>query len=152
MQTSYNDQMAIALEGQLADLQPKAIGGYAAEVEVPFGVGVIQGTGDKQCKLPGATGFKLLGVTTHSHAREIDAVTKDDMVNVLRQGAVYVRVEEAVTPASKVFVRHTANGAGKVPGQFRASIDTDKADEITNARWRTSAAAGGLAILELNLP
>lgn len=151
MQTSYNDKMAIALEGQIADMGPRSIGGYAAEVEVGFGIGVIQGTTDLQCKLPAATGFKLLGVTTHSHAREQDAATQADMVNVMRQGAVYVRVEQAVAAGDPAFVRHTANGAGKTPGRFRKDADADKADAIAG-RYRTSAAAEGLAILEINLP
>lgn len=155
-QTSYPTKMGIALEGQIADMQPHSIAGYAAEVEVGFGIGVTQGTKDTQCKLPGATGFKLLGVTVHSHAREKDAATQADMVGVMRQGAIYVRPEQAVTPADPVYVRHTANGAGKTPGRFRADDDkiagTASADLIANARWRTSAGAGELAILEINLP
>lgn len=151
-QTSYPTEMAVALEGQLADLQPRSIAGYAAEVEVPFGRLVIQGTKDSQCKLPATTGFKPLGVTVHSHAREIDAVTKNDMVNVLRQGAVWVRPETVVAAGGAVYVRHTAGDAGQTPGRFRADADTDKADLLAGARWRTSAGAGQLAILEINLP
>lgn len=151
-QTSYPTKMGVALEGQIADLQPHAIAGYAAEVEVGFGIGVIQGTKDTQCKLPGATGFKLLGVVAHSHAREKDAATAADMVNVMRQGAIWVRPEQAVVAGDPAYVRHTANGAGKTPGRFRKDADTDKADLIAGARFRTSAAADGLAILEINLP
>lgn len=160
MQTTYSDNLEVALEGQLADGTPHSIRGYAAEVEIPFGRAVIAGTDpDHQVKLPGLTTDKILGVSMQSHAREKDAATLKDMINVMRQGAIYVRPEDAVTPASPVFVRFTANGAGKTVGQFLTTDDKVGDDPavatavaLPGARWETSAAAGGLAVLVINLP
>lgn len=152
MQTTYNEFPDIALEGQIADISPRTILHRAGEEEIPFGYAVIGGTADTQVKLPTKTGDKIVGVVTHTHAREVEAATKLDMLNVMIRGAVYVRPETAVSAGGAVYVRHTAGDPGEDPGRFRADGDTDKADLLAGARWRTSAGAGKLAILEINLP
>lgn len=157
MQTAYKTEMEIALEGQIANIGPRSIIHRAAEEEIPFGRAVIPGTNpDKQCLLPSAAADLILGVSTHTHAREITEPTKNDMINIMRQGSVYVRPEDAVEPGDPVFVRFAANGEGKTPGQFRT--DDDKVDDaatavqLASARWGSSAEAGQLALLEINLP
>jgi hypothetical protein len=74
-------------------------------------------------------------------------------VSVLTKGRIYVVVEEAVTPASAVFVRFAAGVGGTQLGAFRASADTATASAAPAGwRYRSSAAIGGIAELELNLP
>jgi hypothetical protein len=76
-------------------------------------------------------------------------------MNVLGTGAIYVIVEEDVTPTSPVFVRFAANASLPQygPGSFRASADvvaaSPTAAQLSNARYMTSAVAGGLALLEI---
>lgn len=152
-QTDYPTKMDVALEGQLADIGPNTIGSYVAEGEgVGIGLAVVQGTEDNQCVAPSETGQDILGVVAHSHAREVDAPGEGDVVNVIRRGALYVRPEQAVAPGDPVYVRHTAGSdPGEVPGRFRVDADTDKADLWPGAQWRTSASAGGLAVLDVAL-
>lgn len=96
-------------------------------------------------------GVSLLPAREQSLAGVVE-YADTEAVNVVIKGRMWVKVEEAVTPASNVYVRHTASGAN-VPGGFRASADTDKAFQVTSgARYLTSASAGGLAVLELNMP
>lgn len=145
MQTVYRQEMEIALEGQIADISPRAIESYAAEGEgVAIGRAVVQGTGDGQCKAISAAGDHILGVVVHSHARLVDAPKAKDIVNVMRQGGVYVRPAEAVTPASPVHVLFEGADAGR----FAASGGV----QLTGARYEGSADKDELVKLVINLP
>lgn len=147
MQTSYDLAPAIAQEGQLADISPRSVGSYLAEEALTFGRVVVQGDEDNTCKLATEDGH-VVGITAYSAFREAGDPQATDMVNVLTKGAIYVRPETAVKPGDPVFYRH----AGEDAGRLRNDADTDKATELAGARWRTSADAEGLAILEINLP
>ena len=88
---------------------------------------------------------------------EPDGVLVNDPANIMRQGSIWVRTEDAVTPASGVFVRITANaGVGTALGAFRGTADGGNTVDIsTVARWATSSQGGGdntLAKLIVNLP
>ena len=138
------------------------------ETNVPFGVLVSlnndgQQSGDRRLvHLPqGATDVtdaKLaMGVALHTHAVE-NALTGVNLgyepqsaVSILRRGRVYVQVEDAVVEGGAVYVRHVA-GAGEQLGAFRSDADTSDAGILPGASYRSSADAGGLAIVELNLP
>lgn len=74
-----------------------------------------------------------------------------DPVPVLRRGRIFVTVEQAVTSDDPVYVRHTASGT-YVRGGFRKDVDTARALPWTAAAYVTSAAAGGVAVVEINLP
>lgn len=74
-----------------------------------------------------------------------------DTVNVLQQGRVKVLVEEAVTSDDSVYVRHIASGV-YVRGGFRKSDASGLATIVSGARYTGSAAAGGIAIVEINFP
>ena len=131
---------------------------------IPFGRGLAQGLTDSGAVLPSATGFAFQGISiarakgrprdnTVSPPVTGDAEYKeDDAVAVLRKGRIWVVPEDAVTPASDVYVRHTAGIAGETVGRFRTDADSAKADQVSNARWITSASADALAVLEINTP
>lgn len=87
---------------------------------------------------------------------EDDAIFANEAANVLRKGTIWVRPEDAVTPASGVFVRITANaGTGTALGAFRGADDGGNSEDIGGfCRWVTSSvggAKGALAKLEINL-
>lgn len=83
---------------------------------------------------------------------EADGIKQNEEFNVVRSGTLWVRPENAVTPASGVFWRHAANaGVGTALGALRGADDGANTEQMTQARWLTSAAAGGLAKLEINL-
>lgn len=160
MQLSYAEQ-AKGFDGMLADMGPKEVISRAAEGAVPFGKFVVLGTDkDNQAKLPAASGDivaqKVLGVSLHDHARESQNdglaagyLTKESM-SILKKGMVYVTAEEAVTPSDTVYVRHTVNGALTV-GSVRKDADTDKAVALAGLRFMSSAGAGELVKLSVDL-
>jgi len=115
MQTSYVEQ-ASAVNGQIADSGHHDILSRQAEVAIPFGRLCTQGTApDSQVKLPLSaasitTDNLPMGVAVSHHAMESSASGDPQypinaQVNVLRKGRVWVKTEEAVTPASDVYVR-----------------------------------------------
>lgn len=158
MQTVYNKTPAIAFDGMLADTNGNNdVLSRASEEATSFGYGlaVVAGTDpDVQAILPvGAA--KLLGVSLHSHANEVNAdnenlIQETSVFNVLHAGRIYVKVEEAVTPASPVFIRVAAGAGGTQKGAFRASADTATARASSGLRFITSAGANGFAQLEID--
>ncbi len=102
----------------------------------------------------------ILGIAVHSHANEQSLsgvanpgyLTKKTM-SVIRRGRINVRVEEDVTPADVPHVRFEAGVGGTRLGAFRASTDTSTAEPLpAEFRYKTSALAGEIAILEISLP
>ncbi len=87
---------------------------------------------------------------------EPDGIRTNEEANILRKGTIWLRPEDAVTPASGVFVRITANaGVGTALGAFRGADDGGNTEDLSAvAHWVTSSeggADGGLAKLEINL-
>jgi hypothetical protein len=168
-QTSYSQLQLAAFAGQLYDIGPHDIYTYAwlGTANLPFGSAVVQDSLDNRCRLPAASSdvtsslFAGVVIATQAVENPIGAsgttpggYPKNSAVSVMHKGRVWVSVEEAVTTASPVFVRFAANaGAGfNQLGTFRASADTANAAQLPKARFLSSAAAGGFAILEINQP
>ena len=141
-----------AYAGMLADLKDSQVDSYVsgeASAEIAFGWGVVkgadptggfQGTGaagnNPTCKIPSGGGDFPVGIALHSHAYQQNAdigatgIKPTKMVAVLRKGRAWVFIEDTVTKGSALFLRYTANGAGKTPGQFRSDADTAKALKV----------------------
>lgn len=154
MQLDYND-LAPAVLGGLADAGENIIvSGVSAAVQ-NFGKGLAYlNTG--LIALQAATGFTFAGVTVNKNKAKpnstgIAVYDIGEAISILRSGRIWVNAEEAINPTLAVFLRHTANG-GLVPGDFRTDLDGANADAVPNARWVSTTAAAGLAILEINLP
>jgi len=73
------------------------------------------------------------------------------VVSALRQGRILVYVEEAVTVEDSPHVRFKVSGDFR-RGDWRTDVDTDKALAVTGARYVEGAAAGALAVVEINYP
>ena len=87
---------------------------------------------------------------------EPDGIRQNEEANILRKGTVWLRPEDAVTPASGVFVRIPANaGVGTALGAFRGADDGANTEDLSAvASWQTSSeggADGALAKLVINL-
>lgn len=136
------------------------------ELNVPFGVLVVEdttGLSDDRAHLPQVTGDittvgKVAGVAVHNHGVEQNKGGVNNLgyepqsaMNVLRKGRIYVTVEDAVVKGGLPFVRFVA-GASEQLGSFRSDADGSDAVALPDARYVTSASAGGLAIVEINLP
>lgn len=163
-QLSYSTYQSTGFPGQKADNGETDVLSYVNEeatANLPFGVAVTKGTADNGF-LAMVNGSSVpIGVLSHTHSVDPGQVAASPagsgvppkyLGNVLKRGRIMVQVEEAVTPASPVFVRHTAGAGGTQKGAFRASADTASAVAWTAARFLTSAAAQGVAVLEVNLP
>lgn len=143
--------------GEIAEYNPKTLirSMAAEEDDIKFGRAVMAGTTDEtEVKIfAGASGvFK--GVATFStQASDLDnsQYKQYDPVGVCDQGVIMVYVEEAVTPASPVRIRHTAT-TGKVPGSFCTTADPNRTVLLTGANYRSTAASGTAAKLYLDAP
>lgn len=135
------------------------------EANVPFGVLVVEdttGLSDGRAHLPQATGDittagKVAGVAQHTQFVEQSVGGTNNLgyapqssMNVLREGRIYVLVEDAVVKGGAAFVRFVA-GAGEQLGAFRSDADSGDAVALPGASFKTSADAGGLAVLQVNV-
>lgn len=161
-QTSYALTPAVAVPGLLADSgHGRDLGtGFVANATIASGLFCCFHTGDKdlQIRATAATGEvtdnRARGVTVFMPFAPNAPNAVGDCITYMKKGRIWVNVEEAVTPASPVFVRFAA-GAFPTLGAFRASDDTASAVALPNgsAKYITAQATiGGLALLELNLP
>ena len=172
-QTVVNSVPAAAFEGMLADgtrvrdiISRLAKDGIATPF-IPFGkaVAFVPGDNDDQCNLPSAAAHvtaSLLGVAiADTSLEQVEAVAwghyaAEQPVPVMRKGRIFVIAEDAVTPASDVFIRHSTPG-GSPPlasrGSFRSDADTANASQVPNGamKFLTTAGAGELVLLEVNL-
>jgi len=160
-QTVYSINQAAAQAGQLYDLgENDVVSAVDHNEAVPFGVAVVQGAQDNECKLPASAGdmAKVLGVSLLVQTKEQSLLTSivnnpaGSDISVLRKGRVWVQVEEAVQAFSPVFVRFAAGAGGSQLGAFRASADTASAGQVDGCAFRSSAVSGGFAVVEFNLP
>jgi hypothetical protein len=155
--TTTEVTMVGAATGPAAALAATVITEHSNEDPVPPGIAVTRGTADKTMKLM-ISGAAVVGVVELSHATgdsELDGdglYPVNSIVPVIRKGLLLVKVEDAVTPASAVHVRHTPTADNPQRGAFRSDVDGGNAVALTSAQFKTSAGAGGLAQLSITLP
>lgn len=165
MQTSYGQKPAVGFPGMVADSGDRHVKSRVnPSVVIPYGLGVTKGTDDDHVKLPttSAEALKCQGVAIADFATEQIANGSDpafpvkSAVPVLSKGRVWVKVEIAVVAGDQATVRFAdGNSSRTQKGAFGNTVDqvaSANTAELINARYETSAAAGGLAILDLNLP
>jgi hypothetical protein len=110
------------------------------EAGIGFGLAVSQGVHDGWAVLGGAT--KFVGITKADQtlpASQSDEYAVGDNMAVHVLGDIWVVAAQAVVPGDLVSYNSTTGRIGK--------LGTDVT--ITGARWMTSAAADGLAVLRL---
>jgi hypothetical protein len=162
-QTTVSVAPDIGVPGQLADFQGMDDGvifsktSKEASATIPFGVAVKQGTLDDDVLLMTAAANKLAGVVVWANDFAIPSelvaagLTPGTTFGVLFDGPILVTVEDAVTPASGVHIRFSANGGNVQPGAFRGTADaTHTIDASAFCRYLTSAGAGGTAVVYVN--
>jgi hypothetical protein len=173
VQTSVSDRPDAAYAGLLVGTQHTIVGMKNAEASasIAFGRGVVfksGGTTDQDAVLPAAETDKFAGVVCHSHvydrtysladgstAGELDStgLKPGAMMNVVRKGMLWAVCEDGCAPGDKLWVRGVAAGDPEFLGGLNNADDsTDMIDATAVGTWLTTASAGGLAILSLNLP
>jgi hypothetical protein len=159
--TSYPTTPAKGFAGQIADEAPRYVASAINKVGAPiaFGIAMKKGTNDDEAVLLAATGDKLAGISVHRHdvntigssAWASDKGIPDgDRFDLLRDGVVYVKVEEAVVQYDNAFVRFASGAGGTVLGSFRKSADTATARAVAGAYFLASGAAGAIVPLYFN--
>lgn len=164
-QLSYSTYQSAAFPGMLYDNGDNDVLSYVSEeasANMPFGIALAKGAADFGALLMVNGSSVVIGVAQHVHNVDPGQVAATPAgagvppkypVNVLKRGRIWVSVEQAVTPASNVFVRHTAGAGGTQKGAFRTDADTATAVQVTNGmRFLTSTTGAGLAVLEVNFP
>lgn len=167
VQTSYSNNMSAAYAGQLIDTIPGGVTTMVnaeASATMVFGRAVAftpSSTHDKQASIPANADDKIAGILLRSHAYGISpygdldqaggGILPDGQLNVLRQGTVWAVCEDGCSPGDRLWVRRVAAGDPEFLGGLNSADDsTDTIDCTTQGVWLTTAAAGGLAKLQVN--
>lgn len=131
---------------------------------VDVGLVVVQAaTGDRDARLPtvGDVSADAVGITVKSADSQFNtgdetltsAHRPGTMLPVLRQGSCWVVTEDAVVANASVFFRITAPTlANEAIGRVRSDADGGDAVQLFGARFLTSAAAGELVKVAINMP
>lgn len=157
-QTDYSINQPVAFAGMLGEISFKRVstGVNAQGAAIPFGVAVTKATGDGNYDLPNAAGDKVYGIVLHSHDVDQRDLTGTQGVpvsapfNLLEEGVAFVAVEEAVADGDPVYARFATGAGGTQLGAFRKSADTTTAGLVKGAKFRSTAAAGGLAMVSFS--
>ena len=165
VQTTYATGPAAAIEGQLVDSDDNvivAMKNNEASAEIAFGRAVaFEGSTDDQgALLPLAANTpKLAGLVVHSHAYSKSAlgdlgttgIKSGGVLNVLRKGRIWARCTSSVVPGDRLFAQKTVNGGTRPLGKLDNAADGGNSiDATAQGVWMTTAAADGLAILEVD--
>lgn len=166
VQTTYTTAPAAAFAGMLADdSENDAITmNNQDSVSIPFGAAVVyknSPASDKDAALPANSSDKLAGILIQSHDFERsfqlpDGTTVGELdgtgvkvgaeMAVLTQGTIWVKVTTACNVGDSVFVSYSSGGTWTTgQGQFGNAADSGHTIAVTNAQFRSSAAAGGFA-------
>ncbi|MCG8433481.1 MAG: hypothetical protein MJA83_05575 [Gammaproteobacteria bacterium] len=162
-QTSYVVDPALAFRGMLEDVnKSRYIRSYANGDAAAVGFGLLVRADatnpEEQFQNFSATSQVPLGVTVHQQAQQdpslagTGAVALLETVGILRQGRIWVFVEEAISVGDAVFFRHTAGGGGSEIGAFRTDADTATADQLVQAQWLRGSTPQNVALLEFAIP
>ncbi len=171
MQLAYSLFPGSAVAGMLYDAAgPTDITTKVSAALIPFGRFIMKAAGDDVVALPSAAAsassvVEGVAIFTQDIQSGIagDGITPGypigRPINNLQKGRVWVYCETAFNPDSDtLFMRYTANGAGKEVGQVRNDADSGKADElgangygVAYKALNTLTGAGFLA-LDINLP
>ena len=147
LQTNYNERMAVAFLGQIADLAPNVLISRDVETEdgIGFGVPVAQGTDDRQVDLLSAASDEIVGISVREQNAEGDKTPVTKSITLMRKCVLWVEASGAVNAGDPVF-------ATVADGTFTAAdAGTSGSVQINDARWEDSAADGELARIRFDL-
>jgi hypothetical protein len=165
VQTSVSTNFGLGFAGMRADTSPcDTLSRFNRNGSaIPFGLALVKGTGDRDVKLPvgGSVAADFLGLAEFTHAyKNYDlaaglGIPNGGMVDLARKGRYLVQVEVNVAVGDQAYFRIAANGGNTQLGAWRNDVDnatTDHAVIATGVKFLTAASAGGLAVIDLNLP
>jgi hypothetical protein len=142
MQTAYNENMAVAVVGQLVDCTNRRIVSKYAEGAIDAGDAVQTGTADDQVltATTAVTGVAIQHPLLTLGTSGTAAYAEFDGVSVLEAGRVWVAVDGAVAINGQAY--------WDVAAQAYNSTAADNFI-VTGGRFKSSTSGAGLAILEI---
>lgn len=146
VQTNYDVIHQAGFTGQVANLEVTNVLSKSVEAsEIDFGLAVVRGTADDQCKLATATARSFLGLTVRTIAGTADTAGDRkyqiaESANILDEGVIYAICEDGCDQGDPVSFRYVA-GTGQLGGLVTTPIGGET-DVIANAVWNTTIAAG----------
>jgi hypothetical protein len=161
MQLSYPANPVIGVHGQRIENWPSAIAtGIAQAGVVQVGCVVIfdatAGYDPHAIKAPALTTdvttlLGVAGITLWDPTYPEPPYRLGAFVPVMRKGRIAIAAETALAAHTNPFVRFTVGAVGTLLGALRADADTGKAVAAPYLTVVTGAAAGGVAVVEINL-
>ena len=159
-QTDYTIDLAAARPGQIANDAICQVDSRIAKnaddmstAGIGFGLAVTQGAGDKDARLPGEAATELasgfIGITVRdvtTYPEPVNEYHTNSVMGVLTQGDIWVTVGSEVAAGQDVTF---APGGGLSSDAAQEADDETKRLSIAGARWMTSAAPNGLAVVRL---
>ena len=150
--------MVAGIPGELScPLQDAVLDSKINALAMPAGVFVCYDAADGACKVPAAaasvptTGFGFVKkdvATERQSGQTVDYPAKAG-VTVMRRGRMFVTTEDLSTFGGPVYIRITANGAGKLQlGACRSDADSGNAILLPGCRFIRTLAATGLTEIE----
>lgn len=149
-QTSINAEgQPIGVAGQIMDnaevQDVTSVFSEEASAQMPFGIGVVQGTDEHGVKLPSGSGDHAVGIVTWSmsHAPANSAGTSGDLgstgllpkagFGLMRKGRVMVQLDAGVSSVSanvdRAYLRYeTDGGTNTIVGRFGTTSDGHNLD------------------------
>jgi hypothetical protein len=152
VQTTYSENMRVAVPGQLARMSPVDL--ISRNVEdvagIGFGIVVQQGVRDDGCTADlttvAMTADRFLGITVRERSvrpETPNGFAQYESARIIRKGPIWVMTGGAVNAGDDVTVTLASGLLGTAA--VGAGIIA-----IPRARWETSTAGAALAVLQLN--
>lgn len=154
---SYRNQSGAAIPyGVLVATDNTPTSNDALAVEIATGTTLIQGIAVSSQVLEGASlGSSYTPVPTPVYSDGRYGYPDKETVNVVSKGVVWVYSVDAIAIGDAVrFYKadYTGTTAGAFLGRFGKTAVATKTIAVTGARWVSETTAGGLALLEIDIP
>ena len=154
---SYRNQSGAAIPyGVLVATDNTPTSNDPLAVEIATGVTLIQGITVSSQVLEGASlGSSYTPVPTPVYSDGRYGYPDKETVNVVSKGVVWVYSVDAIAIGDAVrFYKadYTGTTAGAFLGRFGKTAVATKTIAVSGARWVSETAAGGLALLEIDIP
>lgn len=154
---SYRNQSGAAIPyGVLVSTDNSPTSNDALAVEIATGTTLIQGIAVSSQVLEGASlGSSYTPVPTPVYSDGRYGYPDKETVNVVSKGVIWVYSVDAIAIGDAVrFYKadYTGTTAGAFLGRFGKTAVATKTIAVTGARWVSETAAGGLALLEIDIP
>ena len=136
----YKSQPDVGVAGSIATTENRDVKSRTVEdaAGIAFGLAVAQGVNDKGIRAVTTGDTKFVGITALDlSSRDDSKFLQYESARILKKGVIWVEVTEAVNAGDDVAV-------DLATGKFNKS-----GTKYPNARFETSAVAGGLAQVEL---